>query len=68
MFEFAALTYGLLASFVMASTSRNRRERRRNSKLLTLFATGLMAFSAAFAVMLIFYVGYHHIAGTSAAA
>lgn len=62
MFEFAALTYGLLASFVMASVSRNRREAQRNPPVLALFAWSLTAFSLSSAVMLVMYVAWHRLA------
>jgi CHASE2 domain-containing sensor protein len=68
MFEFAALTYGLLASFIMSATNRNRRERRRNPVVLALFATGLMAFSAAFAVLLFGWITVQALAGAPIAA
>ena len=66
MFELAALTYGVLASFVMASVSRNRREERRNATLLTLFAWLMAAFSLSAAVLLIGYVGWQALSGNPA--
>jgi len=45
MFEFAAFTYGLLASFVLASFRNNRRAARPDPQLLTLCGWGLLAFS-----------------------
>jgi len=63
MFEFAALTYGVIATFVMASTSRNRREARNNPPLLTLFGWVLMAFSLSVGVGLLGYCGYGAITG-----
>jgi dipeptide/tripeptide permease len=63
MFEFAALTYGVLASFVMASASRNRRERRRNPPVLVLFGLMLMSLSAGLAVLLLGYAGYEILSG-----
>jgi len=62
MLEFAALTYGVLATFVVNSARRNRREERANPPILTLFGFLLMAFSMAMSVMLIGYVGYQHLA------
>jgi len=62
MFEFAALTYGVLATFVMSSAHRNRREERANPPILNHFGVLLMAFSFAMSVMLIGYVGYQHLA------
>lgn len=67
MFEFAALTYGMIVTFVMASTSRNRREARNNPPLLTLFGWTLMTFSATTGVGLLGYCGYHALTGASVA-
>ena len=67
MFEFAALTYGVIASFVMASVHRNRRDARINPPLLTLFGWVLMAFSASVGVGLLGYAGYSAITGTPVA-
>ena len=64
MFEFAALTYGVIVSFVMASTSRNRREARSNPPILYAFGWTLMTFSATTGVGLLGYCGYHALAGT----
>jgi hypothetical protein len=58
MFEFAALTYGVIASFVMASVNRNRRDARKNPPLLNLFGWLLMAFSLSLGVGLLGYAGY----------
>jgi membrane glycosyltransferase len=66
MFEFAALTYGVLASFIMASVSRNKREERRNPPILTLFAWLFAAFSLSSALMLIGYVGWRALSGSAA--
>jgi sugar phosphate permease len=66
MFEFAALTYGLLASFVMASAHRNRRERRRNPPVLTLAGLVLMGLSATMAVLLTGYALYAWLSGSAA--
>ena len=68
MFEFAALTYGLLASFVMASVDRNRRTAQRNPPVLMLFGYVLMAFSATVGAGLLAYTSYHAIAGTTVVA
>jgi hypothetical protein len=67
MFEFAALTYGVLTSFVMASASRNRRERRGHSPLLILFGLGLMGLSGAMAALLLTYSAYQILTGAPAA-
>jgi multisubunit Na+/H+ antiporter MnhB subunit len=66
MFEFVALTYGVIASFIMASASRNRRERRRNPPLLVLFGLMLMGLSAAMGVLLLGYAGYQVLSGAPA--
>jgi len=63
MFEFAALTYGVIVSFVMSSTSRNRREARANPPLLHAFGWALMTFSATTGVGLLGYCGYHAFTG-----
>jgi len=65
MFEFAALTYGVIVSFVMASASRNRREARTNPPILYAFAWTLMTFSATTGVGLLSYCGYHALTGSS---
>jgi hypothetical protein len=58
MLEFATLTYGVLASFVVASVTRNKRAARVNPPVLTLFAWLLTAFSLSSALLLIGAVGY----------
>lgn len=55
MFEAAALFYGLIASFVMASASRNRREKRHNPPVVLLAGWLLMSFSGAIGLMLLGY-------------
>jgi hypothetical protein len=52
MFEFAAFTYGVLASFVLASISNNKRAERSDPHILTLFGWGLMAFSMTLSLLL----------------
>ena len=64
MFEFAALTYGVIASFVMASVNRNRRQARRHPPLLLGFGWMLMAFSGTVGVGLLAYLAYHAVTGT----
>jgi hypothetical protein len=63
MFELAALTYGVLASFVMASLTRNKRAARRNPPVLSLFAWVLAGFSLGSAAMLIGHVGLKMLSG-----
>lgn len=64
MFEFAALTYGVITSFVMASVHRNRREARAHPPVLMLFGWTLTAFSLTTGVALLGYAGYHAMTGT----
>ena len=66
MFEFAALTYGVVASFVVASVSRNKRAARRNPPILSLFAWTLAGFSLGSAMVLIGYVGMNTLSGGAA--
>ena len=63
MFEFAALTYGVLASFVLASVSNNKRANRPNPHNVTLFGWGLMAFSLTLSLLLSGWVAYQAIGG-----
>ena len=65
MLEFAAVTYGVIASFVMASTSRNRREAVANPPMLHAFGWVLMTFSATTGVGLLGYCGYHALTGAA---
>ena len=65
MFELAALTYGVLASFVMSSASRNRRAARRNPPIVALFGWLLMAFSLSSSVMLFGYAAYKALTGAA---
>jgi hypothetical protein len=65
MFEFAAFTYGLLASYVLASIGNNSRAARPNPKLLTLFGWGLMAFSLTLALLLGGYAVYSSLVGAT---
>jgi len=58
MFEFAAFTYGVLASFVLASFSNNKRAERSNPRILTLFGWGLMAFSMTLSLLLTGWLAY----------
>lgn len=57
MTEMAALAYGLVTSFTMASLFRNRREQRHNPPILTLMSWLLLSFSAAFGTLLLGYAG-----------
>ncbi|MBS0504725.1 MAG: hypothetical protein JSS55_13190 [Proteobacteria bacterium] len=66
MFEFAAFTYGVLASFVLASISNNKRAERANPRIVTLFGWGLMAFSLTLSLLLSGWVAYQAIGGSFA--
>jgi hypothetical protein len=63
MFEFAALTYGMLASFVLASISNNKRANRENPRIVTLFGWSLMAFSVTLSLLLSGWLAYDSIGG-----
>ncbi|HEV2567395.1 hypothetical protein [Sphingomonas sp.] len=63
MFEFAAFTYGVLASFVLASISNNTRAERANPRILTMFGWCLMAFSLTLSLLLTGFVAYRTIGG-----
>ena len=63
MFEFAAFTYGVLASFVLASISSNKRTNRASPRVVTLFGWGLMAFSLTLSLLLSGFVMYKTIGG-----
>ncbi|WP_293967718.1 hypothetical protein [Sphingomonas sp.] len=58
MIEVAALFYGVLASFIMASVSRNRREERINPPIVTLFGWVLLSFSAVMGTLLLGYAAF----------
>jgi hypothetical protein len=49
----AALTYSLLATFVLSCVSRNRRANRADTQVLTLFGWTLMSGSFAGAALLL---------------
>ena len=57
MLEATTLCYGMLASYVLASFSRNRREQRGHPPVLMLFGWLLLSFSAASALMLLGWAG-----------
>lgn len=65
MFEIAAFTYGLLASFVLASINNNDADQRERPAIVTLFGWGLMAFSLTLAVMLAGYAAYMTLTGAT---
>jgi hypothetical protein len=66
MFEIAAFTYGVLASFVLASISNNKRANRDNPRIVTLFGWGLMAFSTTLSLLLSGWVAYQSFGGSFA--
>lgn len=63
MFEFAAFTYGVLASFVLASLNSNKRANRATPRVVTLFGWGLMAFSLTLSLLLSAWVVYKTVGG-----
>jgi hypothetical protein len=63
MTQMAALFYGLLATFVLSSVSRNRRERRADPTILTLGSWVLIGFSGAFGLILLAYAGWKALGG-----
>ena len=63
MFEFAALTYGMLASFVLASITNNKKANRDNPRIVTMFGWGLMAFSLTLSLLLSGFAAYHMVGG-----
>ena len=66
MFEFAAFTYGILASFVLASINSNKRADRANPAVVTLFGWGLMAFSLTLSLLLSSWLIWKTIGGNFA--
>lgn len=54
MLEFAAVTYGLLATFVLSALGRNHRERRAHPRFLRNFGYLLCGMSAGTAAILAF--------------
>jgi hypothetical protein len=63
MFEFAAFTYGVLASFVLASINSNSRANRASPAIVTLFGWGLMAFSLTLSLLLSGWIAYQAVGG-----
>lgn len=63
MFEVAAFTYGVLASFVLASISNNKKAERDNPRIVTLFGWGLMAFSLTLSMLLTGWLAFQTIGG-----
>jgi ABC-type Na+ efflux pump permease subunit len=58
MIEFTAFTYTLLASFILSSAGRNRRDSRPHQPVLKLAGIVLMAMSFTLAALLFATVGY----------
>jgi hypothetical protein len=65
MFEVAAFTYGMLASFVLASISNNQKAQRDHPKLLTMFGWTLMAFSLTLSLLLSGWLAYQIMSGAA---
>ncbi len=57
MLSVVALFYGVLASFVVSSATRNKKQAVENPMILTLFGWALMSFSAATGALLLGYAG-----------
>jgi hypothetical protein len=66
MLEVAALFYGVLASFLMASVSRNKRDARGNTPVVALLGWAMLSFSAVMGAMLIAYAAWQLLAGAAA--
>jgi len=64
MFELVAVTYSVIASFVVASAARNRRNARNNPPILELFGWLLMTFSGTTGVGLLACAAYSALTGT----
>lgn len=58
MLEFAALTYTLLASFILSSADRNARQARPHQPMLKLVGIVLMAMSLTLAALLFATAAY----------
>jgi hypothetical protein len=65
MLEVAALFYGVIASFLMASVSRNKREARGNPPIVTLFGWSMLSFSAVMGALLTFYAAWLLVTGAT---
>lgn len=63
MVETVMFTYGMLASFVLAGASRNRRLQRRNPRALEYFGYVLLGCSSALSIALFAFAAYNFIAG-----
>lgn len=63
MLEAVAFTYTLLASFILSSTERNRRQARPNAHCLEFFARLLMALSLTSAVLFGGFATYQRLIG-----
>jgi len=57
MFEAAAFAYSLLATFILCSAERNRRQQRGHTVALERFGIALMAFSFTAAALLFAWAG-----------
>lgn len=61
MFEFVAFTYGLLASFILASIARNQKENRANPPIVTMLGWSLMSMSLTLSLLLASWALWHNI-------
>jgi len=59
MFETIVFTYGLLASFVLTSTTRNHRLQRPNPPILAYAGYVLCGVSGGLSVLLLLWVAWH---------
>ena len=62
MLEVAAVTYGVVASFVIGAADRNHRQARRNPPQVQILGWLLMSFSGASGLVLLGYAGVQAIA------
>jgi hypothetical protein len=65
MLEVTALFYGVIASFLMASVSRNKREQRGNPPIVTLFGWSMLSFSAVMGALLTCYAAWLMLTGAT---
>jgi hypothetical protein len=65
MLEVAALFYGVIASFLMASVTRNKREARGNPPIVALFGWTMLSFSAVMGALLTIYSAWLLVTGAT---
>jgi hypothetical protein len=66
MLDYALFLYGLLTMFVLSSMTRNVKERRPHSRVLTMAGWSLMSSSATLGLLLAAYAAF--MVGTGASA